>query len=414
MNFHDLHQLFSFIKHLTDEFQTQNSDMPSSHHNSPPKKITIKIMGFDNAINEFKLKETTQLHKLMTIYSELVGIPKEQIRFRFDGQAINDHDTPISLGLEEGDTIDTYLTQIGGGYETNSERPFVVCPNCKFKITEQSHSTFVCGLNIFQNLERSNSPQKKHTKNQIEQNKNNSKSLIKKSPSPDLNIHNYPNIRRFFHKKQQIDLIIEGNIASGKSTLINELEKLHMFNVLTLSEPLKEWQNIYGTNLLEKMYSDPCRWSFTFQIYVMLTMLKNHIHPAQNKIMERSIFAANNVFLKAHDIRQNMDSIEICILTKWYEHVMSCTPILADTIIYLKTSPEIAFQRLKRRNRKEECKLSIEYLRLIHDLYEKWMLNIENVRVITLNGNQNLTNIMSDLNEKCGLLKDSKLSNLES
>lgn len=36
------------------------------------------------------------------------------VRFRFDGQAINENDTPMSLEMEEGDTIEVYQQQTGG------------------------------------------------------------------------------------------------------------------------------------------------------------------------------------------------------------------------------------------------------------------------------------------------------------
>lgn len=117
-----------------------------------------------------------------------------------------------------------------------------------------------------------------------------------------LNIHNYPNIRRFLNQKK-FTIIIEGNIASGKSTLINELKKLQSLHDSTLHEPLKKWQNVYGLNLLGCMYTNPHKWSFTFQNYATLTMLQNHLHPARNKIMERSLWSVENVFSKAHQIR---------------------------------------------------------------------------------------------------------------
>lgn len=43
------------------------------------------------------------------------------VRFRFDGQAINETDTPLSLEMEEGDTIEVYQQQTGGvsHYATN-------------------------------------------------------------------------------------------------------------------------------------------------------------------------------------------------------------------------------------------------------------------------------------------------------
>jgi small ubiquitin-related modifier len=42
------------------------------------------------------------------------GIAMATMRFRFDGQPINETDTPISLEMEEGDTIEVYQQQTGG------------------------------------------------------------------------------------------------------------------------------------------------------------------------------------------------------------------------------------------------------------------------------------------------------------
>jgi small ubiquitin-related modifier len=49
------------------------------------------------------------------------GIAMATMRFRFDGQPINESDTPISLEMEEGDTIEVYQQQTGG------RRPHVTC-----------------------------------------------------------------------------------------------------------------------------------------------------------------------------------------------------------------------------------------------------------------------------------------------
>lgn len=41
------------------------------------------------------------------------------MRFRFDGQAITHTDTPSSLEMEEGDTIEVYQQQTGGANYNN-------------------------------------------------------------------------------------------------------------------------------------------------------------------------------------------------------------------------------------------------------------------------------------------------------
>lgn len=42
------------------------------------------------------------------------GLAMATVRFRFDGQAINETDTPSTLEMEEGDTIEVYQQQTGG------------------------------------------------------------------------------------------------------------------------------------------------------------------------------------------------------------------------------------------------------------------------------------------------------------
>uniref|UniRef100_A0A8C7XPU0 Golgi associated, gamma adaptin ear containing, ARF binding protein 3a n=1 Tax=Oryzias sinensis TaxID=183150 RepID=A0A8C7XPU0_9TELE len=43
-----------------------------------------------------------------------MGLSMRQIRFRFDGQPINETDTPSQLEMEDEDTIDVFQQQTGG------------------------------------------------------------------------------------------------------------------------------------------------------------------------------------------------------------------------------------------------------------------------------------------------------------
>ena len=42
------------------------------------------------------------------------GVKMEAMRFRFDGQPINETDTPSQLDMEDGDSIDVFQQQTGG------------------------------------------------------------------------------------------------------------------------------------------------------------------------------------------------------------------------------------------------------------------------------------------------------------
>ncbi|KAI0710692.1 ubiquitin-related domain-containing protein [Earliella scabrosa] len=62
----------------------------------------------------FKIKRNTKLSKLQGAYANKVGKDVSSIRFLYDGERISDDDTPASLGMEDNDTIDVMVEQVGG------------------------------------------------------------------------------------------------------------------------------------------------------------------------------------------------------------------------------------------------------------------------------------------------------------
>ncbi|KAF5917605.1 hypothetical protein HPG69_005997 [Diceros bicornis minor] len=95
--------------------------------------INLKVAGQDGSVVQFKIKRHTPLSKLMKAYCERQGLSMRQIRFRFDGQPINETDTPAQLPplllclsprpcqleMEDEDTIDVFQQQTGGSRETS-------------------------------------------------------------------------------------------------------------------------------------------------------------------------------------------------------------------------------------------------------------------------------------------------------
>ncbi|XP_006236797.1 deoxyguanosine kinase, mitochondrial isoform X3 [Rattus norvegicus] len=92
-------------------------------------------------------------------------------------------------------------------------------------------------------------------------------------------------------------LCIEGNIAVGKSTFVKLLTKTHPeWQVAT--EPIATWQNVQaaGTqkdstsrrlgNLLDMMYQEPARWSYTFQTLSFMSRLKVQLEPTPGRLLQ--------------------------------------------------------------------------------------------------------------------------------
>lgn len=59
--------------------------------------------------------------------------------------------------------------------------------------------------------------------------------------------------------------------------------------------------------------------------------------------------------------------------------------------VYLRTSPEVVFDRMKKRGRPEEANVSLEYLTQLHKSHEKWLMSnnerYNSVPVLVLDAN---------------------------
>jgi len=62
-------------------------------------------------VDHYRVKQTTQLGKVKKCFSERNGVPLYDLRFLYHGRRIMDEDTPDSLEMESGDSIDVFNGQ---------------------------------------------------------------------------------------------------------------------------------------------------------------------------------------------------------------------------------------------------------------------------------------------------------------
>ena len=68
--------------------------------------------------------------------------------------------------------------------------------------------------------------------------------------------------------------------------------------------------------------------------------------------------------------------------------------------IYLKTSPEKSYERIKKRDREEETDISFEYIKEIHNKHEEW-LHKSTQNILILDGDiENSQERLKDFAEK--------------
>lgn len=200
---------------------------------------------------------------------------------------------------------------------------------------------------------------------------------------------------------------LDGNIGSGKSTLIKLLEDKQTImeqslldyhdipkKIIFLQEPVVDWKNIKdekNINLIENYYVDQKKWGFSFQITTLISrisQLKNINHRNKNIIVitERSICSDKNVFCKMLYDDKIINTLDYNIYNRWYEEFIKDYPLSGH--IYLKTDAKKAYERVLKRKRNEEEGLPIEYLIKCNDYHNNWLMNKNNKLVI--DGNEDI------------------------
>ncbi|KAG9248722.1 ubiquitin-like protein-like protein SMT3 [Calycina marina] len=81
--------------------------------NGQSEHLNIKVTDNNNEVF-FKIKRTTALKKLMDAFCERQGKAPNSVRFLFDGSRVQATDSPDSLDMADGDTLEVHQEQIGG------------------------------------------------------------------------------------------------------------------------------------------------------------------------------------------------------------------------------------------------------------------------------------------------------------
>jgi len=153
--------------------------------------------------------------------------------------------------------------------------------------------------------------------------------------------------------------------------------------------------------------------------------------------MERSIYSAM-CFIENMKRTNILRDIEVNILEEWYDWSIKNTAINTNLIgtynlmhlmrnnykymlslciyflfsylflfwriVYLRTTPEVVYERMKKRGRTEENTVSLEYLKQIHHIHDDWLyhqtLKPVPAPVIIINGDQDLPQMVEEF-ERC-------------
>jgi len=185
-----------------------------------------------------------------------------------------------------------------------------------------------------------------------------------------------------------VRISIEGNIATGKSTFIKILEDAANDEDWEITpEPVSQWTQIDGEQsdngkktLLDKFYSDPKRWAYTFESFTFMSRL--NIEKERSKkattvscsINERSVYSSKYIFARNCFETGLMTDTEWAIYQEWSSYLLnSLGELRLDGFIYLRADPKICSSRMAKRGRPEEQGVTIDYLNQLHEKHEAWL-----------------------------------------
>ncbi len=175
---------------------------------------------------------------------------------------------------------------------------------------------------------------------------------------------------------------IEGNIGSGKSTLVNYLKNtLDKNKYIFVDEPVNTWQSITdnkGVDIISKFYEDQEKYAFSFQMLAYISRIsaiKKVINNGKIVITERCVNTDKEVFAKMLYDDNLIEDINYNIYNMWFDEFNK--DIKVNKYVYLQTDPVLCSQRIKQRNREGED-INLDYLRKCHKYHEDWISNIPN------------------------------------
>ena len=163
----------------------------------------------------------------------------------------------------------------------------------------------------------------------------------------------------------QIQIIVEGMTASGKSTAVDLLAERLGFKVMP-----EEFRDQH--DLLSRFHHDR-RWAFPMQLNFLVTRFAQYLCASEENdyIMDRSIFGDKvyaTLYYKQHYFT---DSQFGCYLTL-YDSLLRNTA--SPRLLVLVRCPfEEILRRIRARGRQDEIDAGVEYWRLLFDAYQPFL-----------------------------------------
>lgn len=158
-------------------------------------------------------------------------------------------------------------------------------------------------------------------------------------------------------------IAVEGNVASGKSTLIRLLKAA--LSCPAYLEPVEAW-----SQQLESFYREPSRYGLPLQLKVLTSFLRKGKDEREPSLIERSPLSSRYVFGALLHQDGLLSKCEFDTYEALYD-AMSPLLVNPQSCIYVYSDPGECFLRAGLRGRSEETGLTSSYLEKLHEAHER-------------------------------------------
>jgi deoxyadenosine/deoxycytidine kinase len=159
----------------------------------------------------------------------------------------------------------------------------------------------------------------------------------------------------------QIQIVVEGMTASGKSTVVRLLSERLGFDIMT-----EEFRDQY--DLLSRFHHDR-RWAFPMQLNFLVTRFSQYLCASEsdNYIMDRSLFGDKVYATLYYKQGYFKDSQFGCYLTLYDALLKGARP--PHLLILVSCPFEEIMRRIHERGREDEIAAGEEYWRALYNAY---------------------------------------------
>lgn len=194
---------------------------------------------------------------------------------------------------------------------------------------------------------------------------------------------------------------IEGNIGAGKTTLIKKLQALYS-NLLLVEEPVDQWMNIAGKDLLKEKNNDMPRWGYSFECYVLITKMNVLLQAAESDkemiLIERCMLT-DKAFFDVNVANGLCSPMEEAMFKRYYEFLNKVIYPKLSGIIYVDTPAEECIKRIQARGRKAESNIGVDYLNQLNQAFLK-VVNESGAPTLFLDGTYDLKKDAEKINKQ--------------